>query len=291
MSLYLTELTDWLLAAGLPVIEYPGWQHRARGSGGYNGNPLCVMWHHTASPESWDGQKDADYIAVGSADTSPISNLYIQRDGTVWVIAAGATNTNGKGNALSFSRGTVPQDSMNSYAVGVEMGNDGLGEVWPQAQIDAIFVVSNTINQHLGNAPEDVSTHNYYAPSRKIDPATAAAVQGPWKPRSSTSSGTWHVDDIRTECRRRATSTPIPPDGEDDDMSNLRLVRNKGFVNVFLVGAGAALAISGETMETYPDLPRVFQDHAPSFKAMCFQSGLDPTNPDDLVPGGPPDQF
>ena len=288
MSLYLTELTDWLLGAGLSVIEYPGWQHRARGSGGYSGNPLCVMWHHTASPESWDGQKDADYIAVGSADTSPISNLYIQRDGTVWVIAAGATNTNGKGNAISFSRGTVPQDSMNSYAVGVEMGNDGLGEVWPQAQIDAMFAVSNAVNQHLGNTPEDVSTHNYYAPSRKIDPATAAAVQGPWKPRSCTSSGTWDLDDIRSECRRRATSTP---DGEDDDMGNLRLVRNKGYVNCFLVGAGAALAISGEVMETYPDVPRVFQDHPQSLKAMCFQSGLDMDDPNDLVPGGPPDFF
>ncbi len=290
MSLYLTELADWLRAAGLSVIEYPDWQVRARGSGGYSANPLCVMWHHTASPASWDGEKDAGYIAEGD-ENSPISNLYIQRDGTVWVIAAGATNTNGKGNSLSFSRGTVPMDSMNSYAVGIEMGNDGIGEIWPQAQIDAAFKASNTVNQHLGNTPEDISTHNYYAPTRKIDPATAAAVQGPWKPRSSTSSGTWNVSDIQTECRRRATSAPIPPSGEDDE-EMIRFVRQKGYVNVFLVGSGSAVAISGELMESYPaDTPRVLQDHYPSFKAMCFQSGLDMTDPEDLVPGGPQDQF
>lgn len=222
MSIYLTDLANWLRAGGLSVKEYQGWQNRSRSSGGYASNPLCVMWHHTASSSSWNGQRDADYIATGDSD-APLANLYIDRSGLVWVIAAGATNTNGKGGPQSFSRGTVPVDSMNTRAVGVEMGNNGVGEPWPQCQIDSMFTVSNIVNAKLGNRPSDCCTHNVWAPTRKIDPATAPAVQGPWKPRGTNSSGTWNLDDIRDECERRSGS-PIPqpptptPDDEDDDM-------------------------------------------------------------------------
>jgi len=208
---YLTWLAPVLRSVGLLVIEYQGWQTRARSSGGYAApRPWCVMWHHTASPASWDGQKDADYCAVGDED-APLCNLYIQRDGTVWVLAAGATNTNGKGNVQQFSRGTVPMDQMNTHAVGVEMGNDGVGEQWPQAQIDAAFKVSNVVNLVLGNIPEDCCTHHHYAPDRKIDPAVATSVAGAWQPRSINSNGTWNVDDIRAECRARWSGDTPPP--------------------------------------------------------------------------------
>lgn len=221
-SLYLTDLANWLRSAGLNVIEHSGWQKRARSSGGYDQYPLCVMWHHTASPASWDGKKDADYCATGS-DVAPVSNLYIDRSGTVWVLAGGATNTNGKGKSLSFTRGTVPADSMNTRALGVEMGNNGVGEPWPQRQVDAMFAVSNVCNLKFGNGPTDLSTHHNYAPDRKIDPATAAAVQGPWKPRSCNSSGTWHNGDIQTECERRWFGSPQPgPTPEPDEGEYVR---------------------------------------------------------------------
>lgn len=218
MAIYLTEMANWLRAVGLTVIEYDGWKTRARGSGGYSAYPLCVMWHHTASPASWDGQKDASYCATGDPD-APLANLYIDRSGTVWVLAAGATNTNGKGNAMTFSRGTVPQDGMNTRAVGVEMGNDGVGERWPQCQVDAMFTVSNTVNARLGNQPTDCAGHWDYAPTRKIDPAKASSVEGPWKPASANSSGTWRIADVRNECIARAGQSPAPqppPIGDDD---------------------------------------------------------------------------
>lgn len=202
-SLFLTDLADWLRDAGLIVVEYDGWESRCRGSGSYSEFPYCVMWHHTASPVSWDGKKDADYIAVQDSN-APISNLYIERSGTVWLLAAGATNTNGKGKSTSFSRGTVNQDCMNSHALGVEMGNDGVGELWPQSQVDSMFTVSNVCNERFGNAPEDVCTHQDYAPDRKIDPATIN-VEGPWKPRAVTSAGSWNVYDVASECISRAT--------------------------------------------------------------------------------------
>lgn len=205
MSGYLTWLADELRNAGLRVVEQDGWQKRARGSGGFSdGRPLCVMWHHTASDTT--AANDASYCSYGSPD-APITNLLIDGDGTVWVCAAGATNTNGKGGALHASRGTIPADSMNTCAVGMEICNSGVGETYPRAQIDAAFAASNAINARCGNRPTDAFTHYEYAPDRKIDPATAAAAAASgWQPRSISSSGTWNDDDLRGECLRRSTT-------------------------------------------------------------------------------------
>lgn len=225
MGIMLTDLANWVREAGCNVREYPGWQTRVRGGGPYSVMPLCVMWHHTASPASWDGQKDADYIAVGDS-SAPLSNLYIDRTGLVWVIAAGPTNTNGKGGPMTFSRGTVPVDGMNSRAIGVEMGNNGVGDPWPQVQVDAMFRVSNICNLKCGNQPTDVSSHNAWAPTRKIDPAVNSTVQGPWKPRGCNANGTWNLDDMRSECKARAGASPIPPPIPEEDDMKIYLVQD-----------------------------------------------------------------
>lgn len=204
--LQLVELADWLRAAGLTVFEYPGWETAARVSGGFTGNrPWCVMWHHTASRTTV--ANDVYYICRGS-EFAPIANLYAARSGDLWVCAAGATNTNGKGGPLRFSRGLVPADCMNTYAVSIEIANDGLGEHYPQIQIDAVFAASLTLTRHLGLRPDDVAGHFDYSPGRKIDPARAEAVEGPWQPRPCTSSGTWLLADYRSELNRRAASPP-----------------------------------------------------------------------------------
>ena len=214
-SLYLTWMADAFEQAGLTVVRYSGWTTRARSTGGFeSGRPLAVMWHHTASSASPDS--DAYYMCYSSSD-KPICNVMVDRTGTVWCLAAGATNTNGKGNSIAFSHGTVPKDSMNQYAVGMEICNNGVGEPYPQAQIDAAFVVSNTLTADCGIMPFDVCTHQAYAPDRKIDPARAEAVQGPWRPRSINSSGTWDLGDLADECNRRASGPIPPPTPEDDD--------------------------------------------------------------------------
>lgn len=220
--IWLTDMADILRYVGLPVIEMDGWQTRARSSGGFPDWPLCVMWHHTASGVSADGASDANYIVNGSPD-SPIANLYIDRSGTVWVCAAGATNTNGKGQSLAFSRGTVPADGMNTRALGVEMGNNGVGEFWPEVQIDAMFRVSTAMNIWFGNQADDLASHNQYAPDRKIDPATDN-VGGDWIPSVINSSRSWNAQDIRNEANRRLEAfitgnAPIPIHPSEDDLS------------------------------------------------------------------------
>jgi len=221
-GIYYTDMLDVLRSAGCKVAENSttnGWQKRARSSGGFPSAPLGIQWHHTASSTS--PANDLHWQIVGCPD-SPVGNMLLDRTGTYWPVAAGAANTAGKGGPLAMSRGTIPLDSANSRTFAIEAANNGVGEAWPTAQIDAYFAGSNALNARFGNAPSDVFNHQTWAPTRKIDPATSGAVQGGWRPGSSTSSGTWAQGDVCGECTRRAGSAPAPrpptPDGGDDDM-------------------------------------------------------------------------
>jgi len=142
------------------------------------------------------------------------------RDGSVWLVAAGASNTAGKGGPITFSRGTAPLDSGNSTTWAWEVANNGVGEPWPQVQIDTYFLASLVMNKRFGNQPDDIMTHTGWCepscPGRKIDPARAEAVQGPWKPRSINSSGTWNQDDVRAELRKRSGHVTHPPEPEPE---------------------------------------------------------------------------
>ena len=250
---FLTDMAAVLRSAGLSVIEQSGWQSRARNSGGYgSAGPLCVMWHHTASGANSTAKGDTDYMSFGS-DNRPVANIMIARNGDVWVLAAGCTNTNGKGDSRRYSRGTVPANSMNSHAIGMEIQNTGLGEAYSVQCINAAFAASNALNRAYGNQPEDVDTHVAYAPGRKIDPATANAVQGPWRPRSINGSGSWNVDDLRAECRRRSGTVPPPvstPDDEEFDVAFIIVNQDTGQPAV-VYGEGLLTGIDGGAYNTF----------------------------------------
>ena len=182
-GIYYVELVDVLTAAGVACRVddvNAGWQDRARSSGGFASPPL----------------------------------------GVVWPIAAGAANTQGKGGPATFSRGVCPVDSGNSRLWAIEAANNGVGEPWPRAQVDAYYATSNALNALFGNQPNDVITHALGEglgwTDRKIDPATSAAVGGPWQPAAVTSSGTWSLDDIRFECARRWNGLPPVPQPDPD---------------------------------------------------------------------------
>jgi N-acetylmuramoyl-L-alanine amidase len=209
-SRYLTDLADVVRGTGLVMQEEGGWQSRARGSGGYNsGLPNHVMVHHTASGPGSDGQPDVDYMCY-RADARPIANLYLSRSGKVWVMAAGATNTNGSGSA---PWGGCPNDSMNSHAIGIEAGNNGTGEPWPKAQQDAYLILVGALTSHYGIDGGHVRGHVEWAPGRKIDPAG---------PSQWASSGTWNMDGFRHSCGGMEPSpgpSPGPSPLEVEDMA------------------------------------------------------------------------
>ena len=164
-SRYLTDMADVLRRAGITVQEEPGWQSRARSSGGFNsGLPNTIMCHHTASGPGSDGQSDVNYMTY-SADAKPIANLYLSRTGKVWVMAGGATNTNGSGGPL----GPVPVDSMNSSAIGIEAANGGTGEPWPQVQQEVYARMCAALAAAYGISNSNIRDHQEWAPGRKCD--------------------------------------------------------------------------------------------------------------------------
>lgn len=212
-GVYLTGLVDWIAGAGLEVAGCDGWQSRANNGGGFDpGRPWVVCWHHDASATDSDPADVLAYELTG-ADAAPICNVHLWRDGTVTVLAAGKTNTEGKGGPLATRLGVIPLDSANSYAVGLELSNNGAGEPWAEHLVDAAFTLSRAITDGLGLEPDDVITHAEWT-TRKIDPAQAEAVEGRWRPSSTSGAGTWSAADLRAEARARA-STPPPPHRRD----------------------------------------------------------------------------
>jgi len=198
-SRYLTDLADVCRRSGYPVIEVDGWQNRARGSGGYDsGRPNHVMAHHTASGASMDGWGDVNYMTFNHQD-APLCNLYLSRDGTIYVCAGGATNTNGSGHDPC---GITSDDSMNSSAIGIEAGNNGVGEQWPDAQQDSYVLMCKALCDGYGISYTRIHAHFEWAPSRKIDPAGNS--------RYASGGNMWNMDQFRTDVSVGAGGGPGP---------------------------------------------------------------------------------
>jgi len=186
-SRYLTDLADVYRRSGWPVIEVDGWQNRARGSGGYDsGRPNHVMTHHTASGASSDGWPDVNYMTFNHTD-APLCNLYLDRQGNIYVCAGGATNTNGSGHDTC---GITNDDSMNSSAIGIEAGNNGVGEQWPDAQQDAYVALCKALcdGYGIGVGRDGFTWSGVQSISRKAEwpdwyPPPAMIARQPYLPR------------------------------------------------------------------------------------------------------------
>jgi len=203
--------------AGLPVAYYSGWETRSRSSGGFD-KILGVCIHHTASKTS--PESDMNYMWNGSPDR-PVGNLYLARDGNIWIGAAGAANTQGKGGPLNCRNGTVPLDKGNQYMIAIEAGNNGTGEAWPKAQTDSYVKLVRQLCDHYGlSYGQDVYGHYDYTlpscPGRKVDPS------GP-SPFGSVNAGqTWDIDVFRSAVvdvsPEPEPEPPKPPGWKDDDV-------------------------------------------------------------------------
>lgn len=183
---------------GIPIIvPIQGWETRSRSSGGLD-SINGTLKHHTASPESWDWARDVEYLAFTNPYApSPVSQLYISRNGKVAIIAAGAANHGGAGGAYKPGGPTyVTVNRANQTLIGQEMGNNGIGEQWPWRQIEASITVDALICLAEKWGPGHVFAHKEYCgpgtttPGRKIDPF------GPWEdhptnrwPKGSTWGG------------------------------------------------------------------------------------------------------
>ena len=238
---FLTDLASVLRNSKykLQVTEVNGWQTRSRSSGGYeSGYPCAIVNHHTAS--SATPKQDVDYICY-NAEVAPISNLFIDRTGMVWICAAGATNHAGSGGPL----GPIPQDGMNSRSIGIEHANNGIGEVWPTVQQDVSIRVNAALCEAYGIQIGNVVEHFEWAPSRKIDRAGQS--------RYAQGSNKWNADAFRGDVVIFSTpSNPTPPNPTppDDNMPSTDEI--KGMVREVL-NEGAVEGTGGNPQ--YPGKP------------------------------------
>lgn len=195
MSIFLTDMADRLRIAGLRVMETPGWQTRAYPKfGGYAQMPTHVMVHHTASKTT--PANDLNYILT--SPLSPIGNIYLDRTGVVWLVAAGVACTNGRGSSAPWNGG-VPDNAMNHYSIAIEAANDGIGEPWPKMQTDAYVRLCAALCDTYDIPVNHVRAHWEWAPGRKIDPAGPS----PW----AVGKASWNMDRFRADVA--AVNLPI----------------------------------------------------------------------------------
>ncbi|MGX7708979.1 peptidoglycan recognition protein family protein [Methylobacterium sp. Gmos1] len=158
-----TWLADVLRAAGLKVAEVAGWQTRGHAE---LGTIRMVMLHHTAGPKTGN-MPSLTTVTKGRPDLAgPLCNVALGRDGTCYVVAAGLAYHAGPGAWQGIKAG-------NSSSIGVEAENTGVGEPWPEVQLDAYARLCAAVLSHVGAQPIMAVAHREWAlpKGRKIDPA------------------------------------------------------------------------------------------------------------------------
>mgnify|MGYP000928087272 CR=1 FL=1 len=165
-------IANTLRAHGLVVHEVSGWQ--TRGSAAFN--PRGVVCHHTASHAGSD-HPALGIVTNGRPDLAgPLCNVLLARNGDCWVVAAGRANHAGTGGWQGLTG--------NSSVLGIEAENNGVGEPWPAAQLDAYVRLCAALADGAGFSPATVCYHREWAPARKIDPAGPGIPSGAeWRSR------------------------------------------------------------------------------------------------------------
>lgn len=151
---------------GLKVEESEGWRSRGRP---YNFYPRAVIAHHTASGRDSGNFASEGIVTGGRSDLpGPLCQFLLGRDGTVKLIAAGYSNHAGYGGP----RAGIPENQGNTYTYGIEAENNGLGEPWSKAQLNAYYRLCASLLVWMNTKDvEKVFAHKEWAPGRKIDPA------------------------------------------------------------------------------------------------------------------------
>lgn len=153
-----TGIATRLRNKGLTVVEVAGWQ--TRGSSSFN--PRGSVDHHTAGPRAGVAPSLSTVINGRPGLPGPLCNVYIARDNTCYVIAAGRANHAGAGGWGGLTG--------NASVFGVERENVGDGsEPWTLQQYDVAAKVHAALISTQGGRFDLVCEHKEWAPRRKVD--------------------------------------------------------------------------------------------------------------------------
>lgn len=162
-----SNLPSLLRKHGLKVVEVDGWRDRGRpaSTGGFA--PVGVLCHHTAS--SANGQAALGTLIHGRPDLpGPLCQLSLDRQGVVYIVAAGRANHAG----VAKPSGSVAGGDGNTLYIGIEAQNRGTGEPWPKVQYDAYVLLCAALSVEVThNSVRTVRAHKETSVTGKIDPA------------------------------------------------------------------------------------------------------------------------
>lgn len=163
MTFSLLWLEPVLRNAGLKVATVDGWETRGRGDMGLLEGVMC---HDTANAAPGNMPTLRTLIEGRPDLAGPLAQLGLGRDGTFYVVAAGRCNHAGEGMWQGCTTG-------NSSFIGIEAENSGVGEPWPDVQMDAYRRGVAAILAKLQRASDACAGHKEYAlpAGRKVDPS------------------------------------------------------------------------------------------------------------------------
>jgi hypothetical protein len=145
-------LPGTLREAGIDVYVMPGAVARGREDVRFD----AIIWHHTATGPNWQDGHVAALLRDGRRDLAgPLAQVGIERDGTWVIVALGRANHNGYGR-------------YGNNSLGLEFYNSGVGEEWPEAQVESGIRGIAAVQRTIGIVP--VLGHRESDPKRKIDP-------------------------------------------------------------------------------------------------------------------------
>lgn len=160
----LTNAANILRAAGLRVVERPGWRNRDNGRDLRSARGLTV--HHTAGSPNSSVEGELRVLEKGRPGLSgPISQFMVARDGTWYCVAAGAANHNKVGWAGPNS------GYGNSDLIGVECQHSGAGEEWTDRQYGSVVRGVAALARGYGFRATRVAGHKEHQPGEKVDPS------------------------------------------------------------------------------------------------------------------------
>lgn len=176
----LSNLATVLRAAGLTVVESPGWSTRGyKAPGDAAPRDLAevrgILWHHTATNRARFNGADAPTLQMcidGRPDVAgPLCQIVFGRNGTVYLAAAGLANHAGAGSAPG-----IPKDQGNYYLIGIEMESSGVTPWdWTADQLRVAPHLGAALERaYLMHLPEALRLqigHAEYSSQGKIDPA------------------------------------------------------------------------------------------------------------------------
>ncbi|RYG08715.1 MAG: N-acetylmuramoyl-L-alanine amidase, partial [Chitinophagaceae bacterium] len=144
--------------------------------------PNFVIIHHTAQDSLNQTIKTFHSTKAGTS-----AHYVISRDGKV----VHMVNDYLRANHAGVSKWGKDTD-LNSSSIGIELDNNGIGDVWQDAQINSLIKLLATLKKTYNIPTANFIGHADIAPGRKNDPKNF-----PWKKLAEKGFGFWYDDVLK----------------------------------------------------------------------------------------------